>query len=219
MKSTLFADDAVIVIAVDSELVAIGLTVVLSTRRNLHVAAVAHTLEAAEKAIQRHRPDLLLAGLEFAQPLQQRIALEPSRVLALGRNWHIGVPDADTGSLCGFISYAGRRNDYLPLVDTVAHCPQRTASMDSSRCRGCPVRRSLQIPPLGLSSREYQIFTGIGRGFGSSELAAELGVSVKTVETHRESIKRKLGLDSARNLNNAAAGWCRGEVLDENDDA
>ena len=78
------------------------------------------------------------------------------------------------------------------------------------------MRRSLQIPPLGLSSREYQIFTGIGRGFGSSELAAELGVSVKTVETHRESIKRKLGLDSARNLNNAAAGWCRGEVLDEN---
>lgn len=218
MNPALFADDAVIVIAVDSELVAIGLTLVLSTRRNLHVAAVAHSLDAAEKAVQRHRPDLLLAGLEFAQPLQQRIALERPRILALGRNRHVGMPDADTRTLCGFISYAARRGDYLPLIDTAAHCPQRSATADSPRCRSCPVRRSLQIPALGLSGREYQIFTGIGRGFGSSELAAELGVSVKTVETHRESIKRKLGLDSARNLNSAAAGWCRGEVLDENGD-
>ena len=55
----------------------------------------------------------------------------------------------------------------------------------------------MKLPVLGLSDREYQTFQGIGHGQGTQQIARELGVSVKTVETHRESIKRKLGLGSA----------------------
>jgi len=68
----------------------------------------------------------------------------------------------------------------------------------------------MKLPVLGLSDREYEIFQGIGHG---QQIARELGVSVKTVETHCESIKRKLGLGSASALAEAAAGWRRGDYV------
>jgi len=71
----------------------------------------------------------------------------------------------------------------------------------------------MKLPVLGPSDREYQIFPGIGHGQGTQQIARELGVSVKTVETHRESIKRKLGLGSASALAEAAAGWRRGDYV------
>jgi DNA-binding NarL/FixJ family response regulator len=55
-----------------------------------------------------------------------------------------------------------------------------------------------------LSDREYEVFGLIGRGVGPSEIARRLGVSVKTVETHREHIKQKLKLPNGRELLRAA---------------
>ena len=51
-----------------------------------------------------------------------------------------------------------------------------------------------------LTDRELEVFTLIGRGAGISETASELGVSVKTVETHQMHIKQKLNLGSAFEL-------------------
>jgi DNA-binding NarL/FixJ family response regulator len=45
-----------------------------------------------------------------------------------------------------------------------------------------------------LSDREFQVFTLIGQGIGPRAIATKLGLSVKTVEAHRENIKAKLGL-------------------------
>ena len=58
-----------------------------------------------------------------------------------------------------------------------------------------------------LSDRELQILRLIGSGFGASRLAAELHVSVKTIETHRNRIKNKLGLRSGAELNAQAMHW------------
>ena len=51
-----------------------------------------------------------------------------------------------------------------------------------------------------LTDRELEVFTLIGRGAGISEIADELGVSKKTVETHQMRIKQKLSLGSAAEL-------------------
>jgi hypothetical protein len=40
----------------------------------------------------------------------------------------------------------------------------------------------------------------IGSGLGTKKIAHSIHLSVKTIETHRENIKRKLGLDSGRQL-------------------
>jgi len=51
-----------------------------------------------------------------------------------------------------------------------------------------------------LSDRELEVFQLIGRGMSTRAIADALFLSVKTIETHREHIKRKLGLTSAPEL-------------------
>ena len=55
--------------------------------------------------------------------------------------------------------------------------------------------------------REHEIFRLIGIGLSTSEIAAKLNRSVKTVEAHRANLKRKLGLRNALELNRFAANW------------
>ena len=59
--------------------------------------------------------------------------------------------------------------------------------------------RDQQPRPL-LSPRESQILSALGRGESSKQIALALDLSVRTVETHRQSIKRKLGLEGQAEL-------------------
>src|SRR6202048_4003149 len=58
-----------------------------------------------------------------------------------------------------------------------------------------------------LSNRELQVLSLIGRGMSSREAAESLGLSVKTVETHRQSLKRKLNLATNAQLLQYAINW------------
>jgi DNA-binding NarL/FixJ family response regulator len=62
-----------------------------------------------------------------------------------------------------------------------------------------------------LSDRELQIFEMIGRGSSTSEIASELGLSAKTVETHCGRIKQKLDIPSGRQLVRHATLWVEQE--------
>jgi DNA-binding NarL/FixJ family response regulator len=62
-------------------------------------------------------------------------------------------------------------------------------------------RASGDLPVIdNLSDREMHIFQLIGSGLGTNKIAHSLNLSVKTIESHRENIKRKLGLNSGRQL-------------------
>ncbi len=58
-----------------------------------------------------------------------------------------------------------------------------------------------------LSDRELEVFQFIGRGRGTRDIASEMHVSVKTVETYRAHIKDKLQLKSAPELMRFAVDW------------
>jgi DNA-binding NarL/FixJ family response regulator len=58
-----------------------------------------------------------------------------------------------------------------------------------------------------LTDRELQIFRLVGLALPTRTIAEKLGISVKTVEAHRENIKNKLGLDTAAALTARAAHW------------
>ena len=62
-------------------------------------------------------------------------------------------------------------------------------------------------PEKLLSNREFEVFVKIAEGHTSRKIAADLGLSIKTVETHRAHIKHKLHARTARSLTNEAAGW------------
>jgi DNA-binding NarL/FixJ family response regulator len=58
-----------------------------------------------------------------------------------------------------------------------------------------------------LTDRELEVLQHIGHGLGSREMAEKLHLSIKTIESHREHIKSKLGLTRATELVNYAFSW------------
>lgn len=74
--------------------------------------------------------------------------------------------------------------------------------------------RNQQPRPL-LSPRESEILTALGRGESSKQIAKTLDLSVRTVETHRQNIKRKLELDGQADLIRYAVEHARGLHRDD----
>jgi DNA-binding NarL/FixJ family response regulator len=75
-----------------------------------------------------------------------------------------------------------------------------------------PGTGSLNTPSFeSLSDREIEVLTMIGKGLSSREIAEKLHLSIKTVESHREHIKEKLGLQKAAQLVSYAFNWLHGE--------
>jgi DNA-binding NarL/FixJ family response regulator len=75
-------------------------------------------------------------------------------------------------------------------------------------------RAPANLPTIGsLSDREMHIFQLIGSGLGTKKIAYALNLSVKTIETHRENIKRKLRLRSGAELTERATAWLTQNLL------
>jgi len=60
-----------------------------------------------------------------------------------------------------------------------------------------------------LTDRELQVFDLLGNGMSTRNIAENLHLSVKTIESHRENIKSKLGIDNATDLLKHAIEWVR----------
>ncbi len=62
-----------------------------------------------------------------------------------------------------------------------------------------------------LSDRELEVFQLIGNGFSTRQIAAQLNLSVKTIESYREHLKLKLALDSGSDLVRHAIQWTKSQ--------
>jgi DNA-binding NarL/FixJ family response regulator len=58
-----------------------------------------------------------------------------------------------------------------------------------------------------LSEREFQIFQLLGSGWDNARMSKELGISVKTLNAHKENLKVKLALPSSQHVRRAATTW------------
>ena len=68
-------------------------------------------------------------------------------------------------------------------------------------------RSEQQSPIADLTDRELEVFRLIGEGHGTRQIAEELHISVKTVESYQAHIKEKLSLKNARELVQRAIQW------------
>jgi DNA-binding NarL/FixJ family response regulator len=81
-----------------------------------------------------------------------------------------------------------------------------------------PLSRALSAIE-NLSDREMHIFQLLGSGLGTRQIAHSLNLSVKTIESHRENIKHKLGLKSGRDLVDRATRYVEETFLPPKKDA
>ena len=58
-----------------------------------------------------------------------------------------------------------------------------------------------------LSNRQLQVFSMIGKGYGTIEIASKLNLSTKTIDAHKEHIKQKLHCNSSQELRQLAIEW------------
>lgn len=205
--------EVTVFIGIPSELATAGLLAGLSSRPELHVLATANSLEQSLAALRKQMPAVVIMAPEWVPAFEQWLfeAEVLARLIVFGAKPHLGAnAEATAGVACGYFSYLTPGETCWTLVDAVAQCRAPTLDAGAKHCRGCAVRRSLRPPRPDLSAREMEVFIAVGSGLGTSEIAAQLCISVKTVESYRESIKAKLALASARDMSAAAVDWCRG---------
>lgn len=170
----------------------------------------------------RHKPDLALVGLRLCgadgiQLIKEFRSLNPaSAILALSE--HADAFSAQRAFRAGARGYLTVEDapELLRAFDEISSGhPYVSASVLplilSNFAAGTKGPRSFDVNSL--SDRELEIFSFIGRGVSASELANELNVSVKTIETHQMRIKEKLGLHSASELRQKAREWLARSAL------
>jgi DNA-binding NarL/FixJ family response regulator len=115
----------------------------------------------------------------------------------------------------GAHAFVGKRDSvallFRSIRDAAAGSITMPAGISSRQAGDVAGKRQAAASGLAaeLTNRELQVFRLVGQALATKQVAAKLGVSVKTVETHRENIKNKLCLDSHAELVARAAQWLR----------
>jgi DNA-binding NarL/FixJ family response regulator len=187
-----------------------GLRRLVENQEDLEVCGEAETLEDVRAALDERHPDILICdisskngnGIDLvryarAHHPQLRIlvlsaldeTLYAERMLAIGANGYITKESSTDEFLASMRSVL---DGQIYVSETIRRNVLRRYAGRMSPRPEDPIGR--------LSNRELQILHMIGKGMGTRETAQALHLSIKTVESHRQSIKRKLNLSTATQL-------------------
>jgi two-component system response regulator NreC len=192
-----------IVLADDHAVVRSGLRLLLDAESGFQVVAEANDVESARRCVCDHRPRVLVLDLNMPggssleaiptirteSPDTQIVVLTMQREPAFARH-ALGA---------GAIGYVLKESADDELVQAV-----RRAAADESYLNPHLGARLASEPaggaPNDLSARETDVLRLIALGHTNAEIAQQLYLSVRTVETHRARIQQKLGLSTRAEL-------------------
>ena len=111
----------------------------------------------------------------------------------------------------GYIMKQEAMQDLIAAIRCVASGKTYVSAQMSerivARVTGRRDTREALAPLERLTDREREVFALIGRGLGTRDIARQLSLSIKTIETHQARIKDKLALTDGRQLTRAAMSW------------
>jgi DNA-binding NarL/FixJ family response regulator len=197
-----------------------GLQQIIKGENDLVVCAEADTALAARAAIKEYDPDVIVTDISLKQgdgielvrhvrahhPHLPMLVLSDhdesiyaERMLSVGANGYI-MKQADSEEILGAVRRVVDGGTYV----SVAVGSIMVERFDSSgpHVSGNPIDR--------LSNRELQILHMVGKGMSTRETAQSLSLSIKTVESHRQRLKRKLNLGTGTQLIQYAINWFAG---------
>ncbi|MEH6836390.1 MULTISPECIES: response regulator transcription factor [Falsihalocynthiibacter] len=191
-----------VLIVDDHPMVAEGIQSILETYDDITVVGcLSNGREVIEK-IDEFSPDVILLDLNMPEVnglSATEILLEThpnTRILILSMH---DTPEYISTALSagakGYILKDVPTEEIKVAIDTVMAgnqylCPGATSSIEPKTTDG-------RVP---LTSREQTILLELAQGRSNKEVAISLDISVRTVETHRKNIKRKLGISSTAGL-------------------
>jgi len=191
-----------VLIVDDHPMVAEGIEAILETYEDLTVVATLGSGQAAVDQIETLAPDVVLLdlnmpgmnGLSATEIILERRPATNVVILSMHDSQEY-ITTALAHGAAGYILKDVPTEDIKTAIDTVMKgerylCTGANAAMTSSKH---PSREAL-------TGREQSILLELAQGKSNKEVAITLDISVRTVETHRKNIKRKLGISSTAGL-------------------
>jgi DNA-binding NarL/FixJ family response regulator len=194
-----------------------GLASLIEIEPDLAVCGAAATAQAALEALSERQPDLLIVdialegddGLELVKAVKRSHPEVPTLVLSM----HDEAVYAERSLRAGARGYVTKQQ----LDETVLTAIRRVLDGKTYMSAGLEQRLATKYigggsletgsPLDALSDRELQVFRQIGLGRSTRQIAESLKLSIKTIESHREHIKQKLGLETTEALAQRATQW------------
>lgn len=196
-----------ILVADDHPVVRKGLIACLSRDKSLRIVGeAADGRQALEKA-RELAPDLILMdvdmpnmnGLTATELLQKELPGIKVLVLSMYSNSDYVLRILRAGAR-GYVLKDAAPEELLKAINVV-HREESYFSPDVARVALNQFVRGSEGPqPSMISNREREVLIAIAEGFSNKEIASRLGVGVRTIETHRERIMRKLDIHSVAGL-------------------
>jgi DNA-binding NarL/FixJ family response regulator len=208
-----------VLIVDDHPIVRQGLRLMIDLEPDLVVCGEAQSEREARTAIRELQPDVAVVDISLAQGdglelVRDAHAQHPElpmlvlsmhdeliyaeRMLAAGASGYI-MKHAASDQLLVALRKVLSGGIYLSEELEKSHARLRNGADGEGSTGADPIER--------LSNRELQVLSLIGRGMSSREAAEGLGLSVKTVESHRQGLKRKLNLATNAQLLQYAINW------------
>lgn len=207
-----------IVIVDDHPIVRKGLTELINQEPDMTVCGESDTADGGLERIRAERPDVAIVDLSLGMDsglhlVEQLDALLPGvRVLIL--SMHEETLHAErvlAAGARGYIMKHAAMQNLIAAIRCVAsgktYVSPEMAERIVARVTGSRAAPDQRAPLERLTDREREVFALIGRGLATRDIARQLHLSMKTIETYQARIKEKLGLTNSRELILAAVSW------------
>jgi two-component system response regulator NreC len=198
-------DDITVVLADDHAVVRKGLRLLLESEPGLRVKAEAGTVPDAIRMTRAHRPDVLVLDLNMpggsglaAIPVLREEAPASAIVVLTMQDDPSFARQALQGGALGFVLKEAADDELLGAIRLAAEGETYLNPRLGARLAAQPDERA--GPPDDLSDRELEVLRLIALGHTNTEIAGQLYLSVRTVESHRAHIQQKTRLSSRAQL-------------------
>ena len=195
-----------IVLADDHGVVRAGLRLLLDAEPGFEVVAEAADVDGALGAVLGHKPEVLVldlnmpggrSSLEALPDVAQRSPATRTVILTMQEDPEYARRALRAGAL-GYVLKDAADGELVDAVRRVVEGGTYLNPALGARLATTPERPS--GPPGDLSGREAQVLRLIALGHTNAEIAEQLFLSVRTVETHRAHIQQKLGRSTRAEL-------------------
>jgi len=205
----------------DHAVVRYGIAQIINREADMVVCGEEEDASKALTAIETLKPNLVIADISLKDSsgleLMRNIKAQYSGLPVLVVSTHDESIYAEIAFRAGALGYLMKQEALeriLPAIRRVLSGAIYVSDALASKMLQQQVRGQKDVhdsPIKRLSDREMEVFQLIGRWKKTSEIAAELHLSVKTIEYYREQIKHKLDLKSASELAHYATSWVQRE--------